>query len=170
MWKVYVCSILAILAFMLTAGPVAAQAPTETPLPAPTMRYFSRSELMAGIGIKPYTLLNINPEFDIGTKFVGTFPEGISWFKTFLYLASENGALTWIGAFFVMFFVTGFLLAIFNLRNGKGAKYNIEESIRELQTTRNYTPGGYLRGGGGRSRTSSVKDAQRIIKDAQDRR
>lgn len=145
MSKLCLVCIILILTFTL-AAPVAAQSPTETPFPTPTMRYYSRATLMAGIGVKPYTLLHLSPEFDLGTKFIDTFPEGASWFKTFLYLAAENGALVWISIFFVMFFVTGFLLAIFNLRNGRGAKYNLEEAIRELQTSKSYTPGRYLKG------------------------
>jgi hypothetical protein len=108
--KAYVLAVLAIL-FLLLAVPAAAQSPTETPYPTPTMKYYGRATLMAGIGVKPYHLIESTP-FDLVPKVIGQVPEAVSWFKTFTFLMAENGALMWLSAVFVMLLVAFILIAI----------------------------------------------------------
>lgn len=119
-----------LVGFLLSPLPALAQGPTVTPLPSPTMRAYSRAEIMSRWGVKPYDKIDI-PELDMGPRVGGMVEEGGSWFMTFMYLASENGALQLIMYLVAILAVGWFLLSIIH-RVMRGNTY---QQIRELNKT-----------------------------------
>ena len=111
-----------------------AQSPTVTPAPSPTMRAYSRGELLQGIGVKPYTLLDI-PDLNMAPRIGGMVTEGGSWFVTLMYLITDSGAAQLIFYLLSMLFIVGFLLTILH-RVMRGQTYARYHDWREGVTDR----------------------------------
>ena len=152
--------LLTMILAMLLASPARAQSPTGTPFPTPTMQCYSRATLMAGIGVKPYHILETTP-FAMQDKVIGQVPEGASWFTTFTFLMAENGALLWLSAVFISLLVVFILLAILShiRRSGPVTDFreNVETKVAQAKER------GYARAGGW---YTDVKEAQSMLKSA----
>jgi hypothetical protein len=110
-----------LLILMLGSNYTPLQAATETPIPTPTQRYYNRSDLMNDLGVIPYPQLTIVPS--LHDAITGKIPDiasgGGRWFKTFMFLSAESGALQLVFYMLVMLFVAWFLIALLH-RIGTG--------------------------------------------------
>lgn len=125
----YVVSALVCIGLLFSPAFVYAQSPTVTPGPTPTLRAYSRGELLSGIGVKPYTLIDI-PELNMAPRIGGMVTEGGSWFVTLMYLITDSGAAQLIFYLLIMLFVTGFLLGLLH-RLMRGQTYQRYHEWRE---------------------------------------